>query len=320
MPILRRDKKFREHLNSRISNLHDLLFYSFNNVHTDTQNLFSSIQQVHQKTALHEEKLDKIYSHQKAFGHFAEELRKIAQSQHHYLRDIYEKMAKQDALIDALQRQLEDAPLNKEKMKETFDELMLLDDLNARIAAIESQIDDMQMSHSDLLRSHLELKGKRVELREKSEVQEPISLIHEAPLPAKLHELTARLDQLEQKRQFAREKIFRKIAKNTKDFVKGIIISTIRKYGSVSAFTLKEMIVLEQGLCSKSSFYRLLEEIEQEPDIGVIREGKEKKYLAKLHQDQRAHEQMAQEQRLHGKGAQEEGAKGQKSRDFRRKK
>ena len=42
------------------------------------------------------------------------------------------------------------------------------------------------------------------------------------------------------------------------------------------------MIVEEQGLCSKSSFYRLLEEIEQEPDIGVIKEGKEKHYIAKI--------------------------------------
>ena len=42
------------------------------------------------------------------------------------------------------------------------------------------------------------------------------------------------------------------------------------------------MVVEEQGLCSKSSFYRLLDEIEEEPEIGVMKKGKEKHYIAKI--------------------------------------
>ena len=55
-------------------------------------------------------------------------------------------------------------------------------------------------------------------------------------------------------------------------------IQTIRK----AALQLKEIVVEEQALCSKSSFYRLLEEIEQEPEIGVVKKGKEKHYITNI--------------------------------------
>ena len=41
------------------------------------------------------------------------------------------------------------------------------------------------------------------------------------------------------------------------------------------------MIVAEQGLCSKSSFYRILEEIENLEEVDVINKGREKYYLYK---------------------------------------
>ena len=42
------------------------------------------------------------------------------------------------------------------------------------------------------------------------------------------------------------------------------------------------MFVEEKGLCSKSSFYRILEEIEQTTSVGVIRAGREKHYVLKV--------------------------------------
>jgi len=41
------------------------------------------------------------------------------------------------------------------------------------------------------------------------------------------------------------------------------------------------MVVIEQGLCSKSSFYRILEEMELLEEIEVARRGKENFYLYK---------------------------------------
>jgi hypothetical protein len=63
--------------------------------------------------------------------------------------------------------------------------------------------------------------------------------------------------------------------------VKSVILSYIKKYERISALQLKEIVVDEQNFCSKSSFYRLLEEIEELDDIGVVKQGKEKQYISK---------------------------------------
>jgi uncharacterized protein YoxC len=79
-----------------------------------------------------------------------------------------------------------------------------------------------------------------------------------------------------------KQKILKRITKNSKTYVKNLILSFIRKYEKISALTLREMIVDEQELCSKSSFYRILEELEQEEDVTVISDGKQKVYMMKI--------------------------------------
>lgn len=101
----------------------------------------------------------------------------------------------------------------------------------------------------------------------------------------RIHEISRRLDEIEQKKyepkQIVKERIIKKIAKNSKDYVKNLIFSLIKKYGKISAPQLKEMIVHEQGLCSKSSFYRLLEELESDEEINIVKQGKEKIFFSK---------------------------------------
>ena len=74
----------------------------------------------------------------------------------------------------------------------------------------------------------------------------------------------------------------KRLTRNSKDYVKGVILSYIMKYGRISSLQLKEIVVDEQNFCSKSSFYRLLEEIEEKEEIGVVKEGKEKHYFSKI--------------------------------------
>lgn len=76
-----------------------------------------------------------------------------------------------------------------------------------------------------------------------------------------------------------RQRLVKKITKGSKEYVKSVILSLIRKYKEISAYQLREIIVEEQGLCSKSSFYRLLKEIEELPEINVERGLKEKSYF-----------------------------------------
>ncbi len=102
-------------------------------------------------------------------------------------------------------------------------------------------------------------------------------------LEHQIQELKYKISELEQKRAPAtyKEKIVQKITRNSKEYLKSMLLGLIKKYGRISALQLKDMMVDEQQLLSKSSFYRLLEEIEQLEDIAVMKQGKEKVYVSK---------------------------------------
>jgi len=96
-------------------------------------------------------------------------------------------------------------------------------------------------------------------------------------------EVKASLQRVSQPSQPAsniRERVLKKIARSSKDYIKNLVLSLVSKYGKVSALQLREIIVEEQGLCSKSSFYRILEELEREDQLNIISRGKIKVYLA----------------------------------------
>lgn len=77
-----------------------------------------------------------------------------------------------------------------------------------------------------------------------------------------------------------REKLMRKIARNSKDYIKNLVLGLVHKYQKIGALQLREMIVEEQGLCSKSSFYRILEEMESDHQLSVVSDGKHTVYVA----------------------------------------
>jgi predicted DNA-binding protein len=98
---------------------------------------------------------------------------------------------------------------------------------------------------------------------------------------SKINELHARLSP-EKKSSALKEKLIKNIARNSKTYVKNAIISYIEKYHEISALQLKELVVDEQHLCSKSSFYRLLQELENKQKVMVVKKGKHKNFLVKL--------------------------------------
>jgi hypothetical protein len=77
-----------------------------------------------------------------------------------------------------------------------------------------------------------------------------------------------------------KDKMMRKLARNSKDYIKNLVLGLVHKYGKMGALQLREMVVDEQGLCSKSSFYRILEEMEQEHSLQVVSDGKHTVYIA----------------------------------------
>tara|TARA_B100000315_G_C14402632_1_gene507191 strand:- start:465 stop:863 length:399 start_codon:yes stop_codon:yes gene_type:complete len=76
--------------------------------------------------------------------------------------------------------------------------------------------------------------------------------------------------------------ILQDINSKSKGYIKNFIFSLIKKYNEISASQLKRIVVEEQSLCSKSTFYRILSELEQSEPLDVINTKKEKHFRFKL--------------------------------------
>lgn len=209
----------------------------------------------------------------------------------HWLNYFYNRSLQQESQISQLRQELDHIPKSSADIRKIVDGfysyepvLRKVRELNGKVDELRNSQNDLQSSHHELARKHStirpELDTLKEELRsriasKKPEVQHNITV-------SEMDRLARRLEKLESKKATIKEKIIRRITKNSKDYIRSIVLSYIKKYSRITALQLKEMVVEEQGLCSKSSFYRLLEELEEDPEIGVIKKGKEKHYIAKM--------------------------------------
>jgi len=244
---------------TEVTTLHNLLTNSFQNVQKDTAYILNWLNYLYQKNMQQEQLI------------------------HH----LHNKHSSQQDMINQLQGELKFAPKSKEDIRKIVDEFYSYEHILERIRGLDTRIEDLRKSHIELNKSNQELHQKHHEIGPKLEAlrSEMETKRHEISpkIPTgEVDELNRRLEKLEEKKATLKEKIIKRITKNSKDYIKSIIFSYIRKYGKITALQLKEMVVEEQGLCSKSSFYRLLDELEEDPEIGVIKKGKEKHYIAKI--------------------------------------
>lgn len=103
------------------------------------------------------------------------------------------------------------------------------------------------------------------------------------PLPQETPSVSPKLVVEKQERPAAsalKEKLMRKLARNSKDYIKNLVLGLVHKYSKMGALQLREIVVEEQGLCSKSTFYRILEEMEKESSLQVVSDGKHTVYVA----------------------------------------
>lgn len=205
----------------------------------------------------------------------------------HWLNYFYHKNLHQEQQIKQLREELSYTPKSKEEIRKIVDEFYSYEHVLNRIKELNDRVEELRKSNMDLHKSHHELHQKHQEiapkieaLKAQIETKKP-EIQSQMPM-SEIQQLHQRLEKLESKKATIKEKIIKRITKNSKDYIKSIILSYIKKYGKITGLQLKEMVVEEQGLCSKSSFYRLLEEIEEDPEIGVIKTGKEKHYIAKI--------------------------------------
>lgn len=178
----------------------------------------------------------------------AQHQQQIIQNQQRIIEDINHKNNNQEQSIHDLELQLKYMPKSPEELKKIIDTYYSFEPIMNRIRELESRIEDIKISQQ--------------------------------PIQSKVEHLHTKIERIPSKLSL-KEKLIKRITKHSKDYIKNFILGLIRKYEKISALQLREIVVEEQGLCSKSSFYRILEEIEQEDTIGVIRKAKEKLYQFK---------------------------------------
>jgi len=171
----------------------------------------------------------------------------LIEEQQHDLDDYEEEILRQKQMIERLQAELRSVPKDPETIKRIIDAYYDFDSILERVRQIEDKLSRLE---------HQKAAPVVQQIR-----HDVAALPHVAP-PSRAQAL--------------RDKIVQRITRNSKEYLKGLIMSMITKYGKISALQLREMLVEEQGLASKSSFYRLLEELEDEDAISVVHEGKEK--------------------------------------------
>ena len=170
-----------------------------------------------------------------------------------WLNHIQQKNLEQENQIKQLQLELSYIPKRPEDIRKIIDSYYSFDNIMEKIKMINDKVDSIATS-----------KGSIPQIQ-------PVT-----------SEMEHRLASLEEKgKATIREKVVKRVTKNSKEYVKNLILSYIQKYGQISSLQLKDMVVYDQALCSKSSFYRLLDELEALDEIGTARKGRQKYYLYK---------------------------------------
>ena len=170
-----------------------------------------------------------------------------------WLNHIQQKNLEQENQIKQHQLELSYMPKKPEDIRKIIDSYYSFDNIMEKIKMINEKVDSIATS-----------KGSIPQIQ-------PVT-----------SEMEHRLASLEEKgKATIREKVVKRVTRNSKEYVKNLILSYIQKYGQISSLQLKDMVVYDQALCSKSSFYRLLDELEALDEIGTARKGRQKYYLYK---------------------------------------
>lgn len=192
-------------------------------------------------------------------------VKKDTQNIFQWLNFLYQKGLQQENTIKRLQLELSYIPKRPEDIRKIIDSYYSFENILERVKMLNEKIDDLKARKES---EHVYMQPK-------------------APKSLELEQIEQRLAHLEeQKKATIREKVVQRVTRNSKEYVKSLILSYIRKYNQIGALQLKDMVVNDQGLCSKSSFYRMLDEIESSDEVTVVKKGKQKYYLYKQLREQ----------------------------------
>jgi len=166
---------------------------------------------------------------------------------------------------------------SKAEITNLIDMHYLNHDVRHRLNSLHKRIEQLHFSHQYTPDRVKMMHEKVKELEEKHSLlqtkHERLSTIQEK-MPKQQHIIT----EIAKPKSNFKEKLIQNLAKNSKNYVKNSILNLLQKYNSLPGSKIKEMIVDEQKLCSKSSLYRILSEIEVDETLSVSKEGRERIY------------------------------------------
>ncbi len=161
----------------------------------------------------------------------------------------------------------------------------LIQQQNHTLSALHHHVITNVPTHHDvkqIIDTHFALQDMRQRLNHMHKKIEVMASLHDQH-HERIAEIRARLENAqvvtEKKSSQLKEKLIKNLTKNSKAYVKNAIVGYVERYSEISALKLKELVVDEQQLCSKSSFYRLLQELEDSEKVSVLKQGKLKTYL-----------------------------------------
>lgn len=200
-------------------------------------------------------------------------------------QDIYNIFSWLNYLNDrilTIQKQVDQKP-SDQQIKNIIDQNYNIENISRKMSDMHEQIDHIARKQAQFPDELDEIRTKLRKIAVPDEIPVYSPKVETRIETEKLDEINERLKQIEENRKRnIRETMVKRITKNSKEYVKNVIVNMIRKYGKIPALKLKEMVVDEQGLCSKSSFYRLLNEVQAEADVTMNHKGKEKQMVFKL--------------------------------------
>ena len=179
------------------------------------------------------------------------------------------KLSSQEALINHAKIQIGEHANEVRKVRSEIEDLRKLVREIPHMQSQLKQLVDYYYSNEKELRKIKEIDSEVISINAKLEkfgTHNQFGMAAQIGYLSEIKELRQKVDQIEKttipKRMPLRERLIKKITQRSKEYVKNLLVSYIRKYEQISALKLREMIVEEQGIASKSSFYRILDELE----------------------------------------------------------
>lgn len=252
----------------KVSNLRMGFFGLFDN---------SRIEQIDRST---KEAFSKVKSDADTLNQWVAWLYHQNQQLHEQARMQRQLIDEQKLTINELKVMVQHVPKTPAEIKQIVDAHYNLEPIMRRIKHIEQKIEliEIKKSRYDLPSSPLGREQPSVN----STRQAPVQHVQHVPVQQVQHVPQKQfvVEKKEKSRSNLHEKMMRRLARNSKEYIKNMISGLVHKYGKISALQLREMVVDEQGLCSKSSFYRIIEEMEKESVLNEINDGKMKVFVA----------------------------------------